>query len=424
MSDLFGSSDIGGDIVPNVLPEHIQPRRRDFLPWHRVRKEYVRTWQWSELTKRLIDRAWKNSLTFEAPAVGGSYSGRGGPVGQSIATRPLNCLFIPGDDLLDIRALHRDLDGTGCYIRYLGFNDAQGSDESKTRVYIAHNAVTSLREIFTDSQIAVDRFEQIASPRSRAYQLLREYGPYHVVNLDFCGSLLPVKGSHDKGYLTAIHQLLNYQFEHQPAKWLLFVTTEVEAGAIDEPSMRKLCGPTRENIDRHSDFSAELLQVFPHAALADDSGSIDVSHLDKEQTIRMFGIGLGKWLISICHDTRPGWTVKMRPSYRYDIPGHHGSVLLALAFEFKRNYLPPTDRSGVSRLVVPTPDFPDEKQCAFDMWEAVGKIDDVEEIIDRLNMRETLRDAQANLLALAGYDRDAYIEWVEGGEKIDYASRQ
>ena len=89
---------LSDDIVPDV-PTHAS-FHREFAPWHKVRKEYVRREQWNKLIIRYVDR----NLSSE------------------IAQHPLSCLVIPGDDLLDIRSLLRDTENHGYPVSYLGFN--------------------------------------------------------------------------------------------------------------------------------------------------------------------------------------------------------------------------------------------------------------------------------------------------------------
>src|SRR5690242_14190846 len=122
---------LADDIVPNQLPAHLQIQRARFLPWHRTRKEYIRRFQWNALTSRKVSTEWRTELRSE----------------------PLRCLVIPGDDLLDIRALWRDIHQYQCRIRYLGFNESASSLHEGTRLFIAHNVVTSLPGVATDSLV-------------------------------------------------------------------------------------------------------------------------------------------------------------------------------------------------------------------------------------------------------------------------------
>src|SRR5260370_2076520 len=76
-----------------------------------------------------------------------------------VLDRTLKCLVIPGEDLLDVRALWRDVNELNCHIRYLGFNESFGSDQKGTRIHVANNAVLSLPRVSPHSCVVPDRFE-------------------------------------------------------------------------------------------------------------------------------------------------------------------------------------------------------------------------------------------------------------------------
>lgn len=414
-------SDLMDDIVPDVLPAHIQPGRRDFLPWHRVRKEYIRSNQWNHLTVRWAKRYWHKELrqrevewTIEVEAPDSEPL----TIESDLSKKhPLACLVIPGDDLLDVRALWRDTELVNCHIRYLGFNEGQGSDQEGTRVHIANNAVTSLPRIATDSRVLADRFERIAATNSQAYRYLQEYGPYHVVNLDFCGSIFPSTSGHAQKYYDALHRLLDYQFSMQKSEWLLFITTEVEPSQVDPNMMQMLCQKTRNNVDNHSDFANRVVDLFPIEAFTNESSTVELQQLNDEQMVQLFGLALGKWLLHLCHQAHPKWTIAMRRSYLYSINKEKGAVMLALAFEFKPNIVSPMDETGISNLPISPRIYPDESQCAVQLIESVAAIRDVDaELNNNPTMKAELRDAQAALLKSAGYDEEAYINWVNAGE--------
>jgi len=223
-------SDFADDIVQDELPIHTEPPVDEFQPWHRVRKEYIRELQWNELTRRMIKRYWRRQLSqSEEP-----WMLEDGPPGDVTIpeavylSRALNCLVIPGEDLLDMRALWRDIRPLNCKIRYLGFNESHSSDYRNTRLHVSHNTVTSLQDVIRESYVTHDRFESVAQETSQAYRYMRHYGPFHIVNLDFCGSLFPNTRTENQAFYNAILRLLTYQFDHQRSEWLLFVTTMVE----------------------------------------------------------------------------------------------------------------------------------------------------------------------------------------------------
>jgi hypothetical protein len=413
-------SDFADDIIADQLPAHSEPPRDEFMPWHRVRKEYIRNRQWNELAGRLVKGCWRKQLqqaesewSLDEAADGSQLE-----IPEGVALdKSLNCLVIPGDDLLDVRALWRDLSPYKCFIKYLGFNEGHGSDDRGTRVHVANNAVISLGRFHKFSRVLHDRFESVAQQESMAYRYLKEGGPYHIVNLDLCGSMFPNTASSSKEYYEALHQLLAYQFSHQRHEWLLFITTMVEPSVVDRGELQKLCGPTRKNFDAHQEFVDEIAKLLPQEAFQGADSTVDLASLTEDQLTQLFGLALGKWILALCQSARPQWIVAMRRSFRYVVNEQKGAVMLSLAFELKPNITPPQDATGISTVTAPQKNVPDEKQCAIKLAAFVGHIQDVDGLLaaDR-NLWTQMRDAQANLLASAGYDRDAYVKWTDEGE--------
>ncbi len=332
---------------------------------------------------------------------------------------PLRCLVIPGNHLLDMRSMWTEINPLDCFIRYLGFNEGHGSGEVGTDVHVANNAVTSLEGVLPNSQVVKDRFESIAGASSPAYQYLKNYGPYHVVNLDLCGSMFPNTVQDVEPYYTALNRLLEYQFAAQKTNWLLFITTMVEPAVMDNERMQSLCKPTRENFDTHPVFAAKMESLLPRAALEGEGANVNPEGLSEEELIRLFGVALGKWLLRLVQSPSPKWTVGMRRSFRYSINEDKGAVMLSLAFEMTPNFAPPVDATGMSKLEVTAKAFPSEAECAVKLAESVGSIADVDtKLAEDAEMKTALRNEAADLLASAGFDREKYIEWVEAGEPI------
>lgn len=412
--------DFSDEIIQDHLPVHIEPPRDTFLPWHRVKKEFIRQQQWNDLTIRMIRRFWRRQLQQEE----GDWSLDAGPGEDNFALpanvaldRPLRCLFIPGEDLLDIRALYRDINEFNCFLRYLGFNEVQGSDQRGTRVHVANNDVTSLPRVARDSRVLQDRFQSIASGNSQALRYVKEYGPFHVINLDLCGSLFPNTAKDATEYYDALVQLLAYQFENQKSEWLLFVTTMAQPAALHRDGLQKLCTPTLENFWKHKDFAALIRQFLPAGAIRDTTSLVDFSALDDIQIINLFSVAFGKWLLSLCHGAKPQWTIEMRKSFRYSLKMEQTTTMLSLAYALKPNIAPPIDASGMSTVRLAQKKFPAEKECAVKLAESVRNMADVDKKLEAdPALRAELLDAQATLLEAAGYDRTAYVNWVEQGE--------
>ena len=417
------SSDLADDIVPSAVPEHAVPLRVEFLPWHRVRKQYIRERQWNKLTSRMVDRYLRSQLQNDAADWSvaeeqGEAAETAAEVPESVRVdRPLRCLVIPGNDLLDMRALWRDLLPHNCFIQYLGFNEVQGSNQSGTRVHVANNEVTSLARVARDSVVLADRFQSIASERTQAYHYLRRYGPFHLVNLDLCDSLFPTTSRNPAEYFNALHRLTEYQMRHQTTPWLLFITTQVEPGVVDAPELQKLCTPIRQNHDKHPQFATELERLVPKDAFQTQDAAIELSDLDEGATVRLFGVALGKYLLSLGTSAHPNWAVHMLPSYRYWINRKPHVEMLSLAFQFRRKFSPPVDHTGLSSLEMDPPKFPDELECARKLVIAVENIRDLDALLQSDDdLRVEMENSSADLLEAAGYDREAYLTWVRSGE--------
>ena len=408
------SSDIAEGMTPEKLPEHIVPPLTTFKkPWYKVRKQYIRRHQWNALTKRKVEGKWRSDLQRPSTCAEQFHS-------SMHAARPLRCLVIPGDHLLDVRSMWAEICPLDCYIRYLGFNEGHGSDEAGTSVYVANNALTSLVGVVPDSQVLRDRFETIASPKSQAYAHLKHYGPYHVVNLDLCGSMFPNTVQSVEPYYTALNRLLEYQFAAQKTIWLLFITTMVEPAVVDEDWMQRLCKPTRNNFASHHDFAAKIENLLPRAALHDVKGegkNVNLNGLTEQHLINLFGVALGKWLLRLGHSASPEWTVEMSRSFRYTIKEDKGVVMLSLAFEMTPNFAPPVDVTGMSKLEIAVKTFPSEKESAVKLAEAVACIADVDtKLAKDPELKAAMRNEAADLLESAGCDRAAFLEWVDAGE--------
>ncbi len=417
MSD--SESDFVDEIVQDELPHHIEPPRDDFKPWHKVRKQFIRERQWNRPIKRMVERL-RHQLQDEPgdwsldPEVDPN-SGEPTELPEEIRIeRPLKCLLIPGDDLLDVRSLWKEILSKHCYIKYLGFNEVQGSDQPGTRVHVANNEVTSLSRVSHDSQVLPDRFQSIASPNSQAYRYLRKYGPFDVVILDLCDSLFPTIGGDRRDYYNAIHRLAEYQMRNQTTPWLLFVTTQVEPGVVLASELERMCIPTRKNREDYVGFAERLDAMIPPTAFQTSESAIDVSALDEEQLIRVFGVAFGKWLMHLAASASPQWFIDVQPCYRYAIRDNPRVEMLSLAFLFRPNFQAPVDTSGLSSLNIAQKSLLSESDFAIKLLGAIERLPNVDTLLNSdPQLRSEMETASADLLESAGYDREKYLSWPE-----------
>lgn len=417
-------SDLADDIVQGEVPKHLPPPgapRTEFKAWHRVRKHFIRERQWNHEINHLAQRRRRVLQTDESEW--GDHLSDGGVSDDELPedvriSRPLRLLVLPGDDLLDVRSLWGKLHPQGCYLQFLGFNSSLSSVERQNRMAVTESAVTQLNKICKRSHVSSDRFQDIARENSKAYRGFREYGPYDVVNLDLCDSLVPRgRPQETEDYYSAIHQLLNYQLNHQTEPWLLFVTTQVDRDTVDQSAIDRLAKPMRRNCDQHTEFAEELDSIVPSDSFKSTAYQFDLSHVDQTQLVGVFGVILGKWLVDTLGSASPPCSVTLLRSYRYVIHKDKNVQMLSLGFLIKPHRSPPVDPSGLSRLKPKISEFPSELDTALGILTIAKEIKDVDELLrEDPDAHSSLAEGQADLLAAAGYDRDAYLNWVAEGE--------
>ncbi len=401
------TSDLSDDIVQDLPPQHVAPTSPDFAPWHKVRKQFIRVRQWNWLIKKYIVKDMKQLPVMPTDDEGESV--------QDPHDGYLRCLTIPGDDLLDLRSLWNDIQDTGCRIRYLGFNSRFGSNQTDTRVHLATNDLNSMDRVARDSSVVHGPFQSIRNVQSQAYGYLRKYGPFNVVNLDLCDSLFPSASSSGGviDYLDAIYRLIEYQMQHQRKGWLLFITTEVAPDEVDHVLFEGLCRPTISNCLLHKDFAEQLESLLTPDAFNAQSSSLNIQGLSAQRLVDLFGVALGKTLLKYCNSSDQAWKVTMLTSHRYSINPEKGVSMLSLAYDIRPIFTPPTDPTGLSTITRESPPEYDELQLALKMIERVKDISDVDELLAADGaMHATLLTSSADLLELAGYDREEYMRWV------------
>ncbi|NJM54685.1 MAG: hypothetical protein HC841_01040 [Verrucomicrobiae bacterium] len=321
--------------------------------------------------------------------------------------------------MLDVRCLWRGLQNEGCELRFLGFNNSAIAQDRRRLLDVAENAVTQLSKICKDSHVISDAFQSIAKKTTQAFQSLRNYGPFDVVNLDLCDSLIPrgKPGEMEANY-SALLQLLCFQLERQRTPWLLFATTQVDRESANQPEINKLAQPLRENCNQHGNFAEALEKLVPRAAFESAGHALDISGLDVNQLTNLFGVMLGKWLMRPLAQSSPRCSVKLLPSYRYTIRPDTNVAMLSVGFLITPHFAPPVDATGLSNLKTNVREFPDELESAIDLVAVAKGIKDVDGILAAdTQLKDALTNSSADLLAEASYDRDEYLRWVADGER-------
>lgn len=130
-------------------PEHSLSPVKSFEAWHLPRKQYVRINQWCSEVRKLI------------PDLGLAQGD------------PFRYLTLPGNELLDVRALHGVCHPLGVKLRYLGFNSVGPNTPAQAELALSQTEVRALSSIDEFSGVIEDRLEAVSNSRSAASERAR-----------------------------------------------------------------------------------------------------------------------------------------------------------------------------------------------------------------------------------------------------------
>lgn len=326
------------------------PTPRQFKPWHKPRKQYIRRHQWCKEVTGLIPLL---SLPPENKVV--------------------RYLSLPSEDMLDVRTLAETL-GDDLKLKYVGFFYTKDGSPDDQRMNLSERAVKALDKVDDSSHIARDMLENTGNPRSQAYQTLKSHAPYHVVNIDLCNHFAPPRRPNVYGCIEALRSIANIQHEKNGGNgWLLFLTTRIKPDYFDVEHLRAFIRAIQENSERSSEFKSLLGEVFAQesetllAKLSALAKSLEQSSpekigennkitakadvLSQDEFRKFFCVGFGKWFLSYLCGSSPQTKVEMLPSYYYAI-GSERHDMLSLAFKCTPQIQPLQDRFELVTSVV------------------------------------------------------------------------
>lgn len=357
---------------------------REFQPWHRPRKQYVRSFQWSR------------ELGFLARDLG--------------LDSELRYLTLPGNDLLDIRHLAESVcTPRGLRLRYLGFNTAAfPSDEGQSGLNSAQFSINRMEHINPESQVFPGDFRQVGDTRSIPWQRVRSAGPFHAINLDLCGGFAGrEKAEGIPNYFAALQALLQNQTSSDQ-DFLLFITTRMDDDSIDTEVKASLNEVAQSIHDTCEAYASEFASAW---GLPADGQPVRLPEL--VGSAETFMLGLTQWIVSqgITH----GLKAFVRSFMTYRTGSENGDDdIVSLAIRFKPDPFVQPDAQGLVKTVTVEPSA-DEKACEQSaiIPQRVSNRVLVDEIL-RTQAQEFERcmNEASSLLAAAGYDATAYRDWV------------
>jgi len=365
-----------------------RPPKKDFLPWHRPRKQFVREKQWAEQLLKLV--------TDSPPETG-----------------VIKYLGLPGDDLLDLRHFHDKICApNGLKLKFLGFNKGmKPGEEHKTELEISLDEVNRLPYVDNTSKLVDYDFTNIALPRSSAWNDSRKMGPFDIINIDLCDGFAkqPLSGFKQTHYNT-LSTLMTLQSRRiQP--WLLMLTTRTDSEGVDSNVFQRLKSLYDKNLEECTIFGHASNEYFSVNTLE----SLEGYCKNELGFSNIFIISLCKWILGIALDQNPPSKMALKNAFGYKVFAKSTCPnLVSIAIEITPTFSTSVDRLG---LVTNTPETIDECTLATRILKRVNKQLDVDKILEEdTEMMSAMITSTSALLNQARYDITNFENWVRTGD--------
>ncbi len=370
VAEIFGDLDYGMAVLG----------QREFKPWHRPRKQFVRREQWAEQIGRLyVDR----------------------PAGD-----PLRYLGLPGTDLIDLRYLHDEFcRPAGRPLVFLGLNsDARSDSPARSELDISLYEVSRLPHVVKEhSDVIPDDFRCLGDEASIAWTRARALGPFDVINLDLCDGLASDSPAIQQSIYDALAHVTALQ-GHSLTPWLLLVTTRIGSNMFDSDAEAAILQRFHDNVCTCDGFVEEC-QL--HLGL--DAATIESSTCSEEDYLKLMIAALGKWLAQLIQASRSSQVVLASTLGYRVVKGAPCEDLVSIALRCEPIF--PRPENALS----PTPPQPfDECKTAKRIVRRTARRKDVDSILEAdSNAHEDLVVEMEGLLTAARYDVARYRPWLE-----------
>ena len=355
-----------------------QPEPKQFKPWHKPRKQFVRREQLSALLLHLYEKRKPGD--------------------------PVCYLGLPGTDLIDLRYLHEQLcRANDRELRFLGFNtEAQPGNSAHVQLSVSLDEVRRLENVDPQSDVIHDDFRRIGNPNSVAWMRTRQIGPFDVVNIDLCDGLASDPPQNDESIYKALAQLMAFQARN-PNPWLLLVSTRIRHGMFDADAEERLIELFYNNVNSCEGFVQGCEQFLELDVL-----SIDPATCSEADLLKLMTVAIGKWLSALVQVYAPS-RVELASTHGYRVdPVAIQEDLVSLALRVE-----PIIAASPDALSASAPTFEDECTTAMAILRRSARRKDVDTILEQQpDLHEELIGETEGLLANARYEVEAYRQWL------------
>jgi hypothetical protein len=375
------------ELLGGSTTQHFLPTDRDFKPWHKPRKQWIREEQWAKHCLKLMEDHLAEGQEF-------------------------TYLSLPGPDLLDVRFLSQTCLSANRNLRFLGFNNP--SDESSADKISLTKGVAEICQsdhVSNFSSVVPDRLENLADGKSVANRTLAEFGSLDAINIDLCNSMLGhVPLSKQATYYDALHALFEHQKNKRTKPFLLFLTTKTDRPALKESAVALLASAVKKNLS-NPDFKDKLSKDFKVDAY-EVNNLIDTKKLSlgwsNRKVSKFVSVALIKWMLGLLWDGQPSWYINILDGCEYQVHTERDMLSICCLCVPMRKVA--DDRARLSRHNQPDQSASiSERSLAMDVLDKVISMFDLDERLEAdTTAFDDLVGRAAKLMETAGYSGEKY----------------
>ena len=360
--------------------EYVRPETapKDFKPWHKPRKQFVRREQLAAELQRLYE-------TREAPD-------------------PLRYLGLPGTDLLDLRYLYEQLcRESGRPLFFIGFNSqARDGTAEHLELGVSLHEIHRLPNVDHQSEVLPDDFRLVGDRQSVAWKRTSEVGPFDVVNIDLCDGIASDPPHRSNSMYRAFDELMRIQSQSLKP-WLLLVTTRIGRNSFDPDAQDRIVNLFSRNIHDCDGFSQEWIELRKY-----DVQSVEVESCGEAVLLDLMTVAIPKWLSALVQAHRPS-RVRLMSTLGYQIfPKASVADLISIAL-----LVEPVDTTSTDALSPSPPHREDECHTALAILRQSMDRRNVDSILrQETDLHESLIGETERLLEGARYNVVDYRPWL------------
>ena len=413
------TDEILDEIYDEVSPEHAVVAKKKFKPWHHPRKHWVRLNQLCRLSRDLISETHFLDNTFRYLTLPGE---------ELADIHSMETITRSGsEELIDIQAVEGVFyrgHGKNLKLKYIGFNSIGRSSIKKNKeklanLELAESTIKDSKNIDQSSRVINDRVQHIAINGSSSCKMVKENGPYNVINLDLCTSVADSDPEENNPtYFDAIGQILDLQRSHMSEPFIMFIASKTTPSEIHPKSIHSISEVYKANFSSSSKFKEKFEEILKGEADQLLSQILSGDKIEQDRLNKFFGVGLGKWLLHIMKPSAPHWDVTLEDICCYSIGGYEENML-TLAFKFKKVTEEINDKFGfIKKLTSEEPISTEtkvnsEQDLALQMLENSKEIPNVDVILEEdKKTRERIIRQAGQVLEKSGYSLQEYKNWA------------